>query len=43
MISLVKQDYNENRKLYEKIENKLRKKISEDVPSKEVLSFLNVI
>lgn len=32
MISLVKQDYNENRKLYERVENKLRKKISEDVP-----------
>lgn len=32
MISLVKQDYNENRKLYESVKDKLRKKISEDIP-----------
>ncbi len=32
MISLVKQDYDENKKLYEKVENELRKKIGEDIP-----------
>ncbi len=32
MVLLVKQDYNENKKIYENVENELRKKISADIP-----------
>ena len=32
MISIVKQNYDENKKLYEKVENELRKKIDKNIP-----------
>ena len=36
MVSLVKQDYNENRELYEKVEKALRSELDESVPINHV-------
>lgn len=32
MISIVKQNYNENKELYERVENELRKKLDDNIP-----------